>query len=302
MKQRWIGGVLLLLLVYVGFASTWTVRQNEEGVRLRLGRAVGTVGAGLHLTLPYPIESIVRVPTTEVRVVPVGLTLEQEDTLSVRERESLAHWMTGDTNIVELRANVLYTVSDPVDYLYGFAAGDERTSHEDLMRAISETVLTSLVGSTTMDDALAVGKTALARRGGQEIQAMLDGFRAGIRLVGLNITEVSPPSRVIGAFNDVASAKSDRERRLAEAQGLLGTVLPSAQAEAREAVQTAHIHARTLTARAQGESESFRALAAEVARSPQDARERLWLDALARILGRTQERIVPAGSRVYVDS
>ena len=61
MKLRTSLIVLAPLIVYVGVASTWTIRQNEEGVRIRLGRPVGTVAGGLHVTLPYPIERIVRV-------------------------------------------------------------------------------------------------------------------------------------------------------------------------------------------------------------------------------------------------
>ena len=78
MKLRTSLLVAVALLGYVGFASTWTVRQNEEGVRVRFGRPVGAVAGGLHVTLPYPIERIVPVPTSEVRVVPVGVLLDDE--------------------------------------------------------------------------------------------------------------------------------------------------------------------------------------------------------------------------------
>ncbi len=290
------------LCLYAGFASTWTVRQNEEGIRLRFGRPVGTVSGGLHLTLPYPIERIVRVPTTEVRAVEVGVRIEEEEEPRYPRRpRTEAHWLTGDTNIVELRANVLYTVTDPTTYLYGFAGADSGTTHEELIRAVTEATLTRLLASTTIESTLATGKIELSRRGLQETQALLDELRAGVRLSALNIAEVHPPERVISAFNDVSSAKADRDRLLAEAQGILGTVLPRAQARAREVVQSAHSDANERTSRAQGEAESFVKLAREVQRSPQASRDRLWLESIQRILKKTDERIVPPGSRVYVD-
>lgn len=300
MKLRVFHGVLAATLVYVGFASTWTVRQNEEGVRVRFGRPVGTVAGGLHVTLPYPIERIVRVPTTEVRVVQVGVVLDEELSRFRDLAENEAHWLTGDTNIVELRADVLYTVTDPVAYLYGFAASDEGTTHEGLIRAASESVLTRLLAGTTIESTLATGKIELSRRGLQETQDLLDELHAGLRLSALNIAEVNPPNRVISAFNDVSSAKADRDRLLAEAEGILGTVLPRAQARAREIVQSAHTFANELTSRAEGEAGSFVSLAAEVGKNPQASRERLWLESLERILEVVDERIVPPGSRVHV--
>ncbi|MEM7310514.1 MAG: FtsH protease activity modulator HflK [Planctomycetota bacterium] len=291
---------LFVLLVYVGFASTWTVRQNEEGVRVRLGRPVGTVSGGLHVTLPYPIERIVRVPTTEVRVVQVGFSPDDGLDLFRSATQSDSHWLTGDTNIVELRADVLYTVTDPVAYLYGFAASDAGTTHEDLIRAASETVLTRLLAGTTIESTLATGKIELSRRGLRETQSLLDELRAGVRLSAMNIAEVNPPDRVISAFNDVSSAKADRDRLLAEAEGIAGTVLPRAQARAREATQSAHTFSNELTSRALGEAESFVKLATEVAKNPQASRERLWLESIERILRKTDERVVPPGSKVYV--
>ena len=291
----------LLLLAYLGVASTWTVRQNEEGVRVRLGRPVGTVSGGLHVTAPYPFERIVRVPTTEVRSIQVGIRVEQEDPADFRDRDDgQAQWLTGDTNIVELRADLLYTVTDPIAYLYGFDASDEGTTREEAIRAACESVLTRLLARATIESTLATGKIELSRRGLRDTQELLDELHTGVRLTALNISEVNPPDRVMRAFNDVASAKADRDRLLAEADGLLGTLLPNARARAGERVQGARTYANQLTSRATGEAESFLSLAAEVAKSPQASRERLWLESIERILATTEEKIVPPGSRVYV--
>ena len=302
--MKWVRApfvALAALLIYLGVASVWTVRQNEEGVRVRLGRPVGTVTGGLHVTLPYPIERIVRVPTSEVRVVQVGVVLDEKLRRFRDLTEKEAHWLTGDTNIVELRANVLYTVTDPVAYLFGFASSEEGTTHEGLIRATTETVLTRLLAGTTIESTLATGKVELSRRGLEETQRLLSELHAGVHLSALNIAEVQPPERVISAFNDVSSAKADRDRLLAEASGIQGTVLPRARARAREIVQSAHTYSKDVTSRARGESDAFVRLAVEVAKSPRSSRERLWLDSIERILKKTDERIVPPGTRVYID-
>ena len=291
---------VLTLLVLLGVASVWTIQQNEEGVRLRFGRPVGTVGGGLHVTLPWPIETLVRVPTTEVRTVTIGAVGEAASAAGLGTPDDVAQWLTGDTNIVELRANVLYTVTDATTYVYGVSASDRIATHEALIRACCEAVVTRLLAATPIDSVLAAGKIEVASRGLRETQALLDGLAAGVRLTALDITEVTPPERVIRSFNDVSSAKADRERLLAEAEGIQGTVLPRARARAREIVQAAHVLANDLTSRARGEADSFRQLAVEVAKRPQLSRERLWLEGLERILRNVDERVVPPGSRVYI--
>ena len=298
--RRLLGwGLAVALAAGVVAASVSTVRQDESGVRMRFGRPVGVLEGGLHLTLPYPIERVIRVPSTQVRAVSVGLAVP--GTRGAFRAVGLPEdqWLTGDANIVELEATVLYTVTDPVTFLFGLS-GDGERRQEDSIQATAEAVLTRLMAGMTIDSILATGKLELSRRGQAEIQDLLDELRVGVRLSALHVSEVGPPGRVISAFNDVSSAKSDRERMLMEAEGLQGTVLPRAQARARARVQEARAMANRFVRRAEGDAAAFRGLAAEFARHPGSTRERLWFEAMERILQRTEEKILPPGSQVVL--
>jgi membrane protease subunit HflK len=107
--RLWHVPILVLLILILDFALTgiWVVQQNEQGVVLRFGRAVRTQPAGMHFTLPYPIETVRRVRTTEVRTLPVGFTL-QERLGALRPAAAGLQWLTGNTNIVEIRTVVQY--------------------------------------------------------------------------------------------------------------------------------------------------------------------------------------------------
>ena len=92
------------------------VRQNEQGVVLRFGRAVRTYPAGMHFTWPYPVETLRRVRTTEMRTLPVGFKL-RDQIRGVPSSSEERQWLTSDTNIVELKVVIQYRVKEPVRLL-----------------------------------------------------------------------------------------------------------------------------------------------------------------------------------------
>jgi membrane protease subunit HflK len=56
----WRGRLLIAVLIAVAWASTsiYEVQPDERGVVLRLGAPVQTVPPGLHVHLPYPIDTV----------------------------------------------------------------------------------------------------------------------------------------------------------------------------------------------------------------------------------------------------
>jgi len=298
-KRQLSLAVLIVFGAYLAWGSTWTVRQNEAGVQVRFGRVVRTVPAGLHITLPWPLEKIRTVPVTEQRTMPIGFTLvDRAQGLGPRDDE--VQWLTGDTNIVELQATVLYTISDPVSYLYGVSPMSDGRSRAFTIRKSCEAALTSLIAEMPIDSVLSIGKAELSRRGLAESQALLDQFELGVSVSSLNVVEVNPPLSVIAAFNDVASAKADRERLITEATGEESRLLPRARARARELEQEAETYASEVTSRARGIADGFAKLAAETEAHPDLIRSRVWHDAMERILPRVQKVVLPPNGRMVV--
>lgn len=305
--RRWLTPLLLLtLVVWLVQGAVWRVEQNEQGVVLRLGRVARLLGPGMHFTLPWPLERVEGVPTTELRTMPVGFNMiEKAQGLPPRSDE--VEWLTGDTNIVELQATVLYTITDPVEYLYGVSAEQDGTSRLFLIRKVTESVLSRLIAGMTIDSILAEGQSVLKRVAARESQDLLDELGLGVTIQGINLIEISPPQSVKEFFNDYTSARQDRERLKLEAEGSAARSLPRARARANEILEEARTRASEVVSRARGEAERFKGLAAETARAPALTRRRLWLDSMARILATARKRVVPPGTedaptRVYLEA
>lgn len=296
------------LIVYCCWSGTWTVGQSEQGVILRFGEAVRTVPAGIHFTFPWPVERLIRVPTTEVRTMAVGFATDVElatDDTERLTREPAVEWLTGDTNIFELKATVTYTIKNPKKYLFGCTDLTDGRSRDYVIRAATESVITELAASMLIDDVLSSGKTRLQNRALDQVQGMLDDLGLGVRLTSVNIVEVKPPASVVRAFTDVSSAKADRERSITDAEGEAMRTMPQARSKANRLTQEAEVYKTQRLAEAYGAADSFKKLSAEVAKNPDLAKRRLWMDAVQNILSRARVDVVQPPQdgdkvRVYV--
>ncbi len=284
--------------ILLASTSVWTVSQNESGVVLRFGRAERVVPSGICMTLPWPMETLIRVATTEVRTMPIGFRLTAR-ARGLKPTDEELQWLTGDTNIVELQATIQYTVSDPAEYLFGMADPVADEPRDFGIRKVGEAVFTALVAKRRIDDVLASGKVQLQIDAIDEVQALLDTLHLGVRVTSLNIVEVTPPAAVIGAFNDVSSAKADRERTITEARGDANRTLPVARAEANRMIRDAEIYRSDLLGRARGAARSFAELSREAASHPAVTRRRIWLEAMEKLLPRTTTKVIqpPSGDR-----
>ncbi|MHC4861069.1 MAG: FtsH protease activity modulator HflK, partial [Planctomycetota bacterium] len=273
-RRRIYLALAVLGIVWCAITGVQVIEQNEQGVVLRFGRVVRTCPAGFHVTFPWPVETVRVVRTTEVRTMPVGFRL-RDKARRIPPLENEVQWLTGDTNIVEIQAVLQYMIKDPVDFLFRVADLDADTPKYFALRSIGESVLTSLVARMKVDDVLSIGKAALQEDGRRRIQEIADGMRLGVQVLSVNIVEANPPPDVIAAFNDVTSAKADRERLLSEADGFAKDLLPKARAQADRIVQEAEMYRSVAVNRARGSASRFRDLSVEVAASPRVSRRRL---------------------------
>src|SRR5271154_1011761 len=131
--------IVMMLMVVAFFCSGFfTVQPQEKAVILRFGKPVGEgqnalLTAGLHWSLPYPIDEVVRIPITEIQKV----TSDNGWYLTTPEAELSGEEMpagpslnpavdgyviTADRNIVHSRATLSYHIEDPIKYVFNFAA------------------------------------------------------------------------------------------------------------------------------------------------------------------------------------
>ena len=285
--------LFIALIAHVAVTGVWVVQQNEQGVVLRFGRVRSVLPAGMHFILPYPLETMRLVRTTEVRTMSVGFGHHEDDQLGQAELEEEVQWLTGDTNIVEMQTAIQYIIKSPVDYLFRVADFSDGQPRDVALRKAAESVLTFLVARMKVDDVLSSGKARIQEESRVQIQELVDDMGLGLQVVSVNIVADNPPPNVIAAFNDVSSAKADRQRLMNVADGYAKDLLPRARAQANRIRQEAEIYRSEVVNAAHGAAQRFVALAEQVRTSPQVSKERMWLEMVEKTLSRARMIVYP---------
>src|SRR5206468_1997837 len=123
----------------------------------RFGKPVGEgdkalLGAGGHWAWPYPIDEVVKIPIAQVQKVtakgcwffqtPEMEALNQIPPPGATLNPAMdGYAITGDGNIVHVKATLSYRVDDPVRCVFGFAAG---ANQDFTLAGVSNAVLNAL--------------------------------------------------------------------------------------------------------------------------------------------------------------
>jgi membrane protease subunit HflK len=285
-----IWSALAAVAVLVVVASSWfTVQPEETALVLRFGRVVRTAGPGLHFKWPYGVEQVINVPTARVLKEEFGfrtISSDQQSTYSSHGYTDESLMLTGDLNVIDVQWIVQYRIEDPFQFLFK-VRDTPRT-----VRDISESVMRRVVGNRLGSDVLTVGRVEISRMVRDEMQRILEEYGAGVRLVTVELQDVTPPDPVKPAFNEVNEARQDRERTINQAQEQANREIPKARGEAERMVTEAEGGAVERVNRARGEAERFNAIYKEYQAVPDVTRRRLYLEAMTAILPEVKEIFV----------
>jgi membrane protease subunit HflK len=186
--------------------------------------------------------------------------------------------LSADLNVIDVQWIVQYRIEDPTKYLFRV-----RESREAI-RDTAEAVMRQVVGNRLGSDVLTVGRVAISVQVREEMQKILTDYNTGVRLVTVELQDVTPPDPVKPAFNEVNEARQDRERTINQAQERANQLIPRARGEAIQTVTEAEGYAVERVNRAEGEANRFKAILADYKRSPEVTRKRLYLEAMGSIL------------------
>ena len=140
------------------------------------------------------------------------------------------------------------------------------------------------VGNRLGSDVLTTGRVAVASEAKIEIQKILTAYESGVRLVTVELQDVTPPDTVKPAFNEVNESRQDKERTINKAQEQANREIPKARGVATQSISEAEGYALERVNRAEGEATRFEAILGEYQGAPQVTRRRLYLEAMTGLL------------------
>ena len=280
---RWaiVGGVLALL-VFWAFNAIYTIDPQEVGVQLRFGRPMTETGPGLHFHW-WPIESVERVNVTENQTEIGSITGSRSG-----GKEGLM--LSGDQNIVDVKFSVLWSVSDPKQYLFNVR------DPEDMVRSVGESAMREVVGRRPAQDIFRDDRTGIALEVRDITQSILASYNLGVTVSQIAIENVAPPTEVADAFDEVQRAQQDENRFQEEARQYSNTLLGGARGQAAQMREDAAAYKTRVVQEAEGEAARFTSVYEEYAKAPEVTRKRLFLETMEQVLGGSDKVIVESGA------
>lgn len=276
-----IGAVGVVLWLVTGF---YVVNPGQVGVNMLFGSFVSQTTPGLRWNWPVPIGDHFTPDVATRNRVEVGFRAETASG-SDRDVPEESLMLTGNENIIDVRAVVLWRINNVEQYLFGL--GDPEAS----VKNAAEAALREIIGQSSFEFAITEGRGQIELKARDLAQEMIDSYRmpgaagGAITIEQLSLQKVDAPSEVIDAFRDVQKAKADAEAAINDAQAYVNQVTEEAKGQSYQIVQQAEAYKAEKVAIAQGDAQRFVSVYNEYKQAPDITERRLYLETMSGILG-----------------
>lgn len=216
---------LIGVVLYAAMAIK-IIRPVEKALVERFGKFHHISEPGLLVIIPF-VESIVHVPTTEIRVDVDEQTVITKDNLNA-----------------DVDAVVYYRIHDVMKAVYNIQ--DYRTA----IPSLAQTTLRAIMGKMTLTES-----NENRQRINQAVEAELDKEtnQWGIDIIRVELQRIDPPEDVQQAMNNVVKAENERIAAI----DLATAVETRADGERRSSVKVAEGEAKAIELRAQAQARAI---------------------------------------------
>ena len=269
--------------VLIVLSGVYRVESSQTAIVLRFGRLLGETPEkqikkpGLHYALPFFIDQVIKIPV-----------------YAVQEREIAAqdYVITGDKNMVLIRAKVKYQINDPVRYTLFISDSGA------MIDGIISGELTGIAAHSNVDSILTSGRAQLSLDVMRNSQEIIDGLKLGVIISNVELTEITAPAETIRYFEEVRNAAVFKATSFHRAQEYASTRILGAQAAAGALKQTAVAEQAAKLTKAHGEMAQFNGLYDQYARNPQIIMSGTFRQRVGAVLKKAGKSIVvPAGAQ-----
>jgi modulator of FtsH protease HflK len=258
--------VMAAMIATFFVSGFFQVGPQEKAVILRFGKPVGEgpkalLNAGLHWSLPYPIDEVVKIPITEQQIVrsTVGWYFTTPEAEASGEEMPAgatlnpaidSYVLTADHNILHVSATLRYHIEDPVRYVFSF------TNAAVTVQNALDNALLFTAASFNVDDILLNRQNEFREAVQARVGALADQENLGIVIEQCDVDHV-PPRQLKNIFDQVTDARNNRQTALIEAHDYENKTTNSAGAQAVSIIDRAEADRTNYVASITAEAKRF---------------------------------------------
>jgi membrane protease subunit HflK len=298
--------VAMVLMVLAFFGSGFfTVGPAEKGVILRFGKPVGEgpkalLSSGLHWSLPYPIDEVVKIPITEQQIVRSSVgwyatTPEQElSGMEMPPGQSLnpavdGYAITADRNIVHTRATLHYHIEDPIRYVFDFV------SASNTVQNMLNNALLYTAARFNVDDILTRNVFGFQEAVRQRVSELAEQERVGIAIDQCEVKSIAP-RQLKSVFDQVTIARENRNKLITAAHSYENQVLNQSSGQAASITNEAATASGNYVKSINAEARRFGDLLPEYKSNPSLFRQSAFLQTVGTVLTNAEKWVEPTAN------
>jgi membrane protease subunit HflK len=290
-KNHIVIGVIVVIALLLFVTSFYTIKTDEVGVIKLFGKYSRTTSPGLHLKLPFGIESLTKIKGAQYIFREEFGYLTTKPGVRTQIRRDVSHlaeslMLTGDLNIATVEWVVQYRIKNPKDYLFNVR---EITK---TIRDIAESVTRQIVGNHSVDEVIILSRREIAQLIREKMQEILDRYQSGVDIETVELQDVNPPDPVKPSFNEVNEARQEMEKMINQAWESYNKVIPKAKGEAEKTIRQAEGYELNRINRAQGDANRFISIYETYRQSRDVTKRRMYLEAMSEILPKIERKYI----------
>ena len=277
-----------IFLIIIAFILLWLasgiykVQEGEQGVVLRFGKLDRESTPGLNYHLPSPFEVVLIEKVNQSRRIEIGYrstgATRRSGAASSREVGNESIMLTGDENIIELNADVTWSISGLPNFLFNII------DPQDTVKSSAESAIREVIANTPIALVLSSQKQEISEKIENLLQKILDQYGAGVNIEQVQLLKAEPPKEVIQSYREVQIARADREKEINQAQSYNNDILPKARGESAKIIQESQGYKARVIAEAEGNTSRFNFIYKQYAMNKEITRNRLYLETIESIL------------------
>ena len=256
-KSWWPVIAIGLAVLWISWTSVHRLDSQEQGVVTFFGKYQRTVGSGIALTLPAPLEQMTKIDTQGIRRTTIGSPKASNDNLV----------LTKDGSLIDMSYEIGWSIRDPERFLF------QMDKPETTVQEVAESAMRAAVATFDLNQAFGSSRGEIETQVQTRMQAILKEYNSGVNIQRVTILQSDPPAEVNDAFRAVNAAQQRRESYLNDARG----------------------YASRATETALGETAEFDKIYEQYKTAPNVTKRRLYYETMEQVLSKVDKTIVESG-------
>lgn len=310
--------ILGMLIRFLTLEGYFYVKQSQEAVIvLRFGKYVNTFDKGWHWFLPYPVHKFITFRTNRQTLnvnflpAPVKQRGPQPPVGKPLDPALDSYLITGDANIIHTEWVINYKIDNPKKYFENTSwpenpmdsdkieEGDIPGTRgpQTLLRGLLHDAAIKVTASMKVDDILTKKKLVYKNKVLGLLVKNVEKMDCGIKIIELNLSNVSPPLSTKGAFTAVTNAGTAASALVDKAKEYKVRVENDVETQVAQIQADATIYKTTVVSQAKADSVYFDSIYKEYRKNPDTVLMALYNNTLSAVLDKIDQKyIMPVNS------